>query len=108
MFVVKANQTPQPHWAGAPPSHPLWNLKPDAGSWAARVIRGTHHAGGVTVWLRCPIRHTTDRPQPSLAWTDTLVSGLSLGQSQAAWGPLYSSLYGSPGSNLSIRLRRLL
>lgn len=88
--------------------HTPWNLKPDAGSWTARVIRGTHHAGGVTVWLRCPIRHTTERPRPTPAWTNTPVAALSLGRSQAARGPLYRSLYGSHGSNLSIRLRRLL
>lgn len=63
--------------------HTPWNLKPDAGSWAARVIRGTHHAGGVTVWLRCPIRHTTDRPRLIPARTDnpgrSTVSGVESG-----------------------------
>lgn len=68
--------------------HTPWNLKPDAGSWAARVIRGTHHAGGVTVWLRCPIRHTTDRPQPTPAWTQAPATALSPGQTEAAWGDL--------------------
>lgn len=33
----------------------LWNLSSDAESRAAIVIRGTHH---VTVWLRCPFRHS--------------------------------------------------
>lgn len=68
--------------------HTPWNLKLDAGSWAARVIRGTHHAGGVTVWLRCPIRHTTEWPQPTPARTNTPVAAPSLGWSQEAQGPL--------------------
>ncbi|TNN68903.1 hypothetical protein EYF80_020938 [Liparis tanakae] len=61
--------------------HGPWNLKPDAGSWAARVIRRTHHAGGVTVWLRCPIRHTADRPRLTPGWADNPVAALSLGRS---------------------------
>lgn len=91
-----------------PYHHTPWNLKLSSGSWAARVIRRTHHADGVTVWLKCPIRHTTDWPQPTLPWIDTLFAAPSLGQSQVAQGPLYRSLYGSHGCNLSIHLERLL
>ncbi|KAK1878200.1 Leucine-rich repeat and calponin like domain containing protein 1 [Dissostichus eleginoides] len=93
--------------------HTPWNLKPDTGSWAARVIRGTHHAGGVTVWLRCPIRHTTDRPQLTPAWTDIPVVALSLGRSQAAsigacmapMGPTYPSV--CAGSSNSLKSKDL-
>lgn len=93
---------PEPH------HHNPWNLKPDAGSWAARVIRGTHHAGGVTVWLRCPIRHSTDWLQPTLPRTDARFATLSPGWSRVARGPLYRRLYGSHGYNLSIHLQRLV
>lgn len=68
--------------------HTPWNLKPDAGSWAAIVIRGTHHAGSVTVWLRCPIRHSIAQPQPTPAWADTQVTAPSLVWSQGAQRPL--------------------
>lgn len=80
------------------------NLKLDPASYAARVIRETYHAGGVTVWLGCPIRHTTALPQPTLPWTDTLLAAPSL----VAQEPLCSSQYGSQGPNLSILLLQLV
>lgn len=84
-------------------NHTLWNLKCDAG-WPAIVIRGTHHAGSDTVWLRCPIRHGIDQPQPTPARTDTLVTGWT----QEAWVLPLLEPDGSHGFNLSIRLCRLI
>lgn len=81
----------------------LWNLKSDLESWAAIVIRGTHQAGRVTVWLRCPIRHGIARiqtspvwPDPSLTvrylgWTPRAGRSLSIGL-MAPMGPTYPSV----------------
>ena len=88
--------------------HTPRNLKLEAGSWAARVIRGTHHAGGVTVWLRCPIRHTTDRPQPrptprlqQCLWGRVMQSrDLSIGACMAPMGPTYPSIWAGSSNSL--------
>lgn len=94
--------------------HTPWNLKPDAGSWAARVIRGTHHAGGVTVWLRCPIRHTANlahttqyrHPGCKIVLGGVRWPGdLSIGACMAPVGPAYKPI--CRGSSNSLKSREL-
>lgn len=114
MFVVKANQTPQPHWARAPPSHPLefetrcWKLgsqsdQGDPPRWRcyslAQVSHSSHH--------RVAPAHTSPDQHPGRGTVSGVESGgpgtSSIGACMAPMGPTYPSV--CEGSSNSLKHR---